>query len=161
MVVERLVAYRNRVRVELEAIASEEAATHDVAASFAFGAFVTLLPTLGTGLLVLAAAVAISERANAPAMFASVVVFNPFVKWGVYAGSFSLGSLLLGPVPDVTVTQVSLSAGPDVLARLLLGNLLLAVVGSICCYVLVDRFARRFRRRNSDLDELVPDSLSR
>lgn len=160
MVAERLIAYRDRVRSELEGVAAEEAGVHDLSASFAIGAFVTILPTLGTGLLMLAAAVAISERANGPAMFAAVVVFNPFVKWGVYAGSFSLGSLLLGPVPDVTFDQVSLAAGPDVLVRLLVGNLLLAVVGAVCCYVLADRFARQFRRRQ-DGDGIVPDSLSR
>lgn len=161
MVVERLVAYRNRVRSELESVLAEEAGAHEIAASFAIGAFVTILPTLGVGFLVLAAMVALSERANGPAMFASVVVFNPFVKWGVYAGSFTLGALLLGPMPSVTATEISLSAGPEVLVRLLVGNLLLAVVFAACCYVLVNRFARRFQQRNADIDEFVPGSFSR
>lgn len=161
MVVERLVAYRDRIRTELEAVVAEEAGAHELATSFAFGAFVTMLPTLGFGLIVLAAAVSLSERANGPAMFASVVVFNPFVKWGVYAGSFSLGSLLLGPIPNVTATEISLSAGPEVLARLLVGNLLLATVCAAACYVLVNRFTRQFRRRNADINGLAPGLFSR
>lgn len=161
MVVERLVAYRDRIRAELERVVAEEAGAHELATSFAFGAFVTMLPTLGVGLVVLAATVSLSERANGPAMFASVVVFNPFVKWGVYAGSFSLGSLLLGPIPDVTATEISLSAGPEVLVRLLVGNLLLAAVCAAVCYVLVNRFAQQFRRRNAGLDGLAPGPFSR
>lgn len=123
MFLEAVARYRDQVRADLEAAVAEEVGARDIATSFAVGTFVTMLPTLGTGLVVLGALVAIVERANGPAMFASVAVFNPFVKLGVYAGSFSLGSLLLGPVPGVTAGAVSLSAGSEVLARLVVGNL--------------------------------------
>jgi uncharacterized protein (DUF2062 family) len=156
MVVQRLVAYRDRIRSELEQVVAEETPSNDIAASFAVGSFVTMLPTLGTGVAVIAAIGAVSSRMNTPAMFSSVVVFNPFVKWGVYAGSFSLGSFLLGPIPGVTTAELSLSAGPDVLTRLLLGNFLLAVVAAGCGYWAVARFVRSYHRRNTDVSDLVP-----
>lgn len=161
MLLEALAGYRDRVRSDLEAAVTEEAGAHDVASSFAVGAFVTMLPTLGTGLVVLAALGAVFERTNVPAMFASVAVFNPFVKWGVYAGSFSIGSFLLGPVPSVAAREISLSAGPEVLVRLLVGNLLLAAVVAGCCYVLVNRFTQQLRKRRVDIDGLPTDPLSR
>jgi uncharacterized protein (DUF2062 family) len=158
---EAVARYRDQVRADLEAAVAEEVGARDIATSFAVGTFVTMLPTLGTGLVVLGALVAIVERANGPAMFASVAVFNPFVKLGVYAGSFSLGSLLLGPVPGVTAGAVSLSAGSEVLARLVVGNLLLALVVAGCCYVLLNRFTQRLRERQLDIDSVSPDPLSR
>lgn len=161
MLRQALANYRDRVRADLEAAVTEEAGARDIATSFAVGTFVTMLPTLGTGLVVLGALVAFFERANGPAMFASVAVFNPFVKWGVYAGSFSIGSLLLGPVPSVAAREVSLSAGPEVVVRLLVGNMLLAVAVAACCYVLVNRFTQRLRKRQLDIDRLPTDPLSR
>lgn len=161
MILKAVANYRDQVRADLEAAVAEEVGARDIATSFAVGAFVTMLPTLGTGLVILGALVALVERANGPAMFASVAVFNPFVKWGVYAGSFSIGSLLLGPAPSVAAREVSLSAGPEVLTRLLVGNLLLAIVVAGCCYVLVNRFTQRLRKRQLDIDSVSVDPLSR
>lgn len=161
MVGEGLASYRDRLRVELERAVAADGSSHDIAASFAVGSFITMLPTLGTGVAVLAAIVALSNRANAPALFASVVVFNPFVKWGVYAGSFSLGSLMLGPVPSVNAADISLAAGPEVLTRLLVGNLLLATVVAVVGYVLVGRFADQWCRRDAEFDGPTSRSASR
>ena len=101
--------------------------------------------------------VALVERISKLALFASVVVLNPVVKWGVYAASFSLGSVLLGPVPGATPAEISLSAGPGILARLLVGNLILAVVLTAVGYVVVLRLVTSFRARNVSVSELLPD----
>jgi uncharacterized protein (DUF2062 family) len=76
-------------------------------------------------------------------------VLNPVVKWGVYAASYSLGRFILGPAPGVSFStaDISLSAGPDMLVRLWLGNLILATVFSIIGYALALRIVNEFRRR--------------
>lgn len=138
-----------RVRSDLIAALLEEQSPHAVAASFALGTFITALPTLGTGLLVMAALAYLFTSVNRIAMLASVAVLNPLVKGGVYVASFGLGRYLLGPVPGVTVAaaEVSLTAGPDVAARLLVGNLLLAAVFTAAGYVLARRTVRGAKRR--------------
>ena len=156
MVRGRIAAYRKRVRAELEAAFAEDHPPHDVAGSFAIGVFITSLPTLGAGLLVFVALAALFDRISKVALFASVLVLNPVVKWGVYAASFWLGSLILGPPPGVTTTDISFSAGPEIVTRLLVGNLVLTVVFTVVGYVAVLRLVKSFRKRDMDLGDVVP-----
>jgi len=53
----------------------------------------------------------------------------------------------LGPLSRVSVEGVSLSAGPDILVRLWLGNLLLATVSAAIAYVVAIRLVTEFRQR--------------
>ena len=142
---------------ELEAAFREEHPPHDVAASFSFGVFVTTLPTLGAGLLLFALVAKTVKRASTIALFAPVILLNPVAKWGVYALSFSLGSLILGPVPGGIPTEVSLSAGSDVAMRILLGNLILAFAFATVGYVAVLQGVSAYRRRGVHLVDRIAD----
>lgn len=155
MLRERGAAYRAEIRSELEAISAEDHPPHDVAASFATGVFITTLPTLGTGLLLFGVIVYLFDRVSKVALFASVLVLNPAAKWGVYVASFWLGALLLGPVPGITRSDVSFSAGPDVVARLLVGNAVLSVLFTLVGYVIAFRFVRAYRRRAIDATSIL------
>lgn len=155
MVRRRVAAYRNRVRRELQRSFSESYTSREIAGSFAVGTFITVLPTLGTGLILFVVIVALVDRVSKIALFASVLVFNPVIKWGVYGTSFWLGSLLLGPVGGPSLSGRSLSVGPDLLLRLLVGNLILAVIASIVGYVVVLRLVRTYRSRPAILEELT------
>lgn len=148
--------YRRRVRAELEAGFAETHTPRETARSFALGVFVTMLPTLGTGLLVFALVVAVVDRASKLALFAAVIVVTPVVKWGVYGTSFWPGSLLLGPISGVSIATVSLSSGPEVLLRLPLGTVLLALLATVVAYVGALRFVMALRRREIELEELLP-----
>lgn len=120
-----------------------------IAGSFAFGTFITALPSLGTGFIVLAAVAHRITQVNIVALFAPVVVLNPLVKSGVYAMSFALGVILLGPVSGLTPSDISLTAGPSIATRLLLGNLLVAVIFAIVGYYLIIQAVRRVRRQDT------------
>lgn len=147
----------DRTREELHSAFSEDNSPREIASSFALGTFVTMLPTLGVGLLVFVVIVYVSSWVSKIALFASVLVFNPVVKWGVYAASFGLGVLLLGPVEGVSMTDVSISAGPEIVARLLIGNLILAVLATIGSYVVVHRLAIRYE--NTPVAATIDDAL--
>lgn len=149
-----------RVRSDLVTALLEEQSPHVVAVSFAIGVFITALPTLGTGLLAMAALVYLVSYVNRVALFASVVVLNPIAKGGVYVASFGLGRYVLGPVPGVGAAEISLTAGPAVAARLLLGNLLLAVVFTVAGYVLARRTIATARRRRDSSTDYALESVS-
>ena len=144
----RLRATVGHVRGELVDALEADSPPADVAASFAFGVFVTALPTLGVGVAVLAVVGYLVDRISTLALFASVAVLNPVAKWGVYAVSIWLGVLLLGPVPGATIVDPSITAGPAIAVRLLAGNLLLAVVFAAAGYAIALVFARRFCRND-------------
>jgi uncharacterized protein (DUF2062 family) len=137
----------DRARAELHRSFTEEHSCRETAGSFSLGVFITMLPTLGTGLIAFVVLAWAVSRINRIAMFASVIVFNPVVKWGVYGTSFALGTAILGPVPGVSPSSVSLTAGPAILARLLVGNLILAVVAAGASYVVAHRLVVAYERR--------------
>lgn len=157
MVRGRMIAYGDRVKSALETAFAEDHPPKDVAASFAIGVFITSLPTLGTGLLVFVALAALFERISKLALLASVVVLNPVVKWGVYAVSFWIGVRFLGPVPGATPADLSFSAGPEIVTRLLVGNVILSVIFTIAGYFLALRFIRSIRKRDIDLKDVLPE----
>lgn len=134
MILRRARSVLDRAASEVRRSFTDRYTARETAGSFSVGVFITMLPTLGTGLLAFVVLAWASDRVNRIAMAASVIVFNPAVKWGVYASSFALGTTLLGPVPGVSPTSVSLAAGPQILTRLLVGNLVLAVVAAAVSY---------------------------
>lgn len=128
----------------------EEHSPREVAASFSVGVFLTALPTLGTGLLLFVILAYLFKQLSKVALFASVLVLNPPVKWGVYATSFWLGNQILGPVPGMSFDGVSISMGSDVLLRLWTGNVILAVVFATLGYVVAFRLINEYIRRQKD-----------
>ena len=136
MLLRRAKSVLGRTAAEIRRSFTERHSARETAGSFSVGVFITMLPTLGTGLLAFVVLAWASDRVNRIAMAASVIVFNPAVKWGVYASSFALGTTLLGPVPGVTPTTVSLAAGPQIVTRLVVGNVILAVVAAAVSYAL-------------------------
>lgn len=138
---------KDRLREELHRAFIEDHTPHEVAISFTIGVFITALPTLGTGLLVFLALGALFKQLSRIALFASVIVLNPPVKWGVYTSSYWIGTKILGPVPDVSLETLSLAAGPDIVVRLWTGNLILAVIFAVLAYGIALRLVTEFRRR--------------
>lgn len=148
MVRARFDEYVVRIKGELHASFTEEYTPREIAGSFALGTFITMLPTLGTGFLVFFVLVYLFDRINKIALFASVLVFNPAVKWGVYAGSFALGFLLLGPVEGFAIgDRPTFDDGSEIIVRLLVGNLILAVIATVIAYVAVLRVVLAYRKK--------------
>lgn len=120
------------VQSRLRAAFTADRPPRQIALSFAVGLFMIALPNLGLSLVVLGAVGYRFAWADARAFSAAAVVLNPVVKGGVYVASLGLGILLLGPIPGGFSGALDVTVGVHVLARLLVGNLLLALaVGSL------------------------------
>jgi uncharacterized protein (DUF2062 family) len=150
MVRRRVAQTREQVKEKLVAALVEEHSPREVAMSFSVGVFLTALPTLGTGFLAFLVLAYLFKQLSKVALFASVLILNPPVKWGVYATSFWLGNQILGPVPGLSFNGVSVSMGSDVLVRLWTGNIILAVVFAVVGYVLAFRLINEYRRRQTN-----------
>ncbi|MFC7205388.1 DUF2062 domain-containing protein [Haloferax namakaokahaiae] len=148
---ERLFAVRDRIRTGIIAAFEAQHTPHEIALSFAFGVFVTVLPTAGTALALFVLVSYYVERASKLALGATVVIFNPPVKWALYGASFWLGSFLLGPVGTAPVdpTQFTLDAGYDIIVRQLLGNAIFAVGLAVLGYVLAYAVAQVYYQRET------------
>lgn len=146
MVRQWVVAYRDTVQAQIRATAAQDHPPHHVGVGFAIGVFVTTLPTLGTGLFVLAAIGYRYAWANRLALFGPVVILNPLVKTGVYAMSFAVGTILLGPGPEIIAPEFTVGEGRELLIRLLVGNAILAVAFALIGYLLAFYGASSVRR---------------
>ncbi|MFQ3319530.1 MAG: hypothetical protein ACI8UR_000031 [Natronomonas sp.] len=156
MVRQRLAAYRAHVRQKLKAAFNDDVPPKDTASSFSFGLFLAALPNFGIALVVFAALAYFADRVSKLALVAAVVVMNPPAKWAVYVASFWLGSKLFGPVEGASVSTLSLSLGQDVLFRLFVGNVIIAIVLGLIGYVAALRFIRELRERDIDVVEKLP-----
>lgn len=151
---ERLRSLRQDLKTEFDEALAERYTPKQVASSFALGVFITALPTFGIGVLVFFVLLWLFAGISRLALFASVLVLNPVVKWGVYGASFWLGSTLLGPPEGITVNEISLEVGPQVASRLLLGNLIFAVIFTAVAYVVAYRLTAAYRRRRGGIGTL-------
>lgn len=122
--------YLTAARSNLRAACSTDHPPRLIGASFGLGLFLLALPNLGASVVVIAGIAKSFTWANPQALSAAIVVLNPFVKGLVYMTSVSLGTVILGPFPGVFHGGLALSIGPKILIRLLLGNLIIAVVVS-------------------------------
>jgi hypothetical protein len=147
--------YVDRIREGVRESFAAEHTPPEVAGSFALGVFITMLPTLGTGLILFGILSYLFAQINRIALFASVLVLNPAVKWGVYGASITLGVFLLGPVDGIEGASVSLDAGWDVLIRLWVGNLVLAAIATVIGYVVVYRMVVSYRKREFEIVDTV------
>lgn len=149
---ERLNDYRERIWDGIERAFSEDNTPREIAASFAFGTFVAVLPTGGTALVLFVIIAYLFDRVSKIGIFAALIVYNPLVKWSIYGASYWVGSLLLGPVPGVSLAdrsaiEFSFTAAPDIALRQLLGNVLFATFLAVLGYVVVLQLLYVYRRR--------------
>ena len=155
MILSRANEWIDRMRSEIQRSFSEEHTVRETAGSFSVGVFITMLPTLGTGFILFVILSYLFARINRIALFASVLVLNPAVKWGVYGASITLGVFLLGPVEGIEGASVSRAAGWDVLIRLWVGNLVLAAIATGIGYVVVYRMVVSYRNREFEIVDTV------
>ncbi len=161
----RLAGLRERASDGLARAVAADHTTHEIAATFALGTVVVVLPTAGTALVVFAAVAYLFERASKLALAATLVVYNPPVKWTIYGASYWLGTAVLGPAPGVTpspaaLERVSLSAGRAVLVRQLFGNAVVAVGLAAVGYLVVRGSVAGYRRRRDAGDDSQPSPRS-
>lgn len=155
----RVSRYLRRLRDELGRALTEEHTPKDIARSYAIGTFITMLPTLGVGLLVFVVLDRLFESINRVALFANVLVYNPVVKWGVYAISLVIGFALLGPVEGASIWSTpTLADGQAILVRMLVGTVLLTIVVTLVSYRVVLSLARKYEHHEFPvLEETVEE----
>lgn len=147
---------RDRIKIELKKAFREDHTSHQVAASFAIGVFITSLPTLGTGFLVFALLIRLFSWVSNLALFASVLFLNPFVKPFFYISSIALGGILVG----LTEIGQGLEPATSVILYLVVGNLIIAFILSIISYFMVLKIFDKYEEDKAhiveEIEEITP-----
>ena len=108
---------------------------HDIALGLAIGTLVTLLPSFGFSALLALLLIFIFPTINRPAIFISLIVWNPLVQIPVYAASFQLGSYLFADAILVKYDIEILNQLYSFTRRFLIAHLIIVSSITICTYI--------------------------
>jgi len=122
----------------------EEHTDREIAFSFAFGIFITSLPTLGLGLILFGFLIELAGFISRLAIAASIVIMNPLTKWLFYLSGINLGSLILAG------QFFGIKGLEEAITYLLIGSIVLAVILSVTSYFVALKLVRAYR--NSELE---------
>ncbi|MEF8880298.1 MAG: DUF2062 domain-containing protein [Candidatus Nanohaloarchaea archaeon] len=131
----------------------EEHTDREIAFSFAFGIFVTSLPTLGLGLILFALLIKFTRSISRLAISASIVIMNPLTKWIFYLSSINLGSLIL------TGRLSGIGGLEEALKYLLIGSIVLAAILSILSYFVALKLVKTYRSSELEIIEEIDEAV--
>lgn len=136
---------KERLRCRFGEMLHTNASPNVLAISFALGTFISVLPTPGLNIAIMALLSARCKQLNKAAMLASVGIWNTFVVAPLYALSLQIGEWLFGMSP-VTLGAMPL---PETIAAMvkgfLVGNVFVALAVTAVSYVLVKTAVQLYR----------------
>lgn len=148
-----------KILEELRKSFHEEKTPHQIALSFSIGVFVTVLPTLGLGLLLFTYLARVYSWVSRLAIFSSALIFNPLIKPFFYLASINIGGLIVDGKLSIPTEPESL------LLYLLIGSLATASALAIIGYWLALSAVKKYRAEGlefaDDIEEVIEEDLER
>ena len=126
-----------KIKKRLKEITEIKTTPHSIAAGFALGTLIAVLPTFGFGIFRGLLLLFIFKKISKLSLFASFAFWNPLVLLSIYPLSYGIGDFILGDSPIKTykiqlLNQIFLHS-----KRFLLGSFILALIFSITSYIMV------------------------
>jgi len=127
---------------------------HSIALGIAIGTLVALLPTFGFSAVLALLLIFIFPNINRPAIFVSLIIWNPLVQIPIYAASFQLGSLLFTDAPLVKYDIEILNQLYSFTQRFLIAHLII-ILGMTAITYTITRFTLSYRNARQLAQKLV------
>jgi hypothetical protein len=127
---------------------------HSIALGIAIGTLVALLPTFGFSAVLALLLIFIFPNINRPAIFVSLIIWNPLVQIPIYAASFQLGALLFTDAPLVKYDIEILNQLYSFTQRFLIAHLIIVSGMTVATY-LITRFTLSYRNARQLAQKLV------
>jgi uncharacterized protein (DUF2062 family) len=126
--------YLKKLKHHFEEVVKNRHSPESLAAGFAIGTFIAILPTFGLGYLIGILVISIFTRINKISMVAAFAIWNPFILIPLYSICYSIGNAILGTVQIIEVEINTVIAVYHHTIRYLLGSFILATVISAVSY---------------------------
>jgi len=117
-----------------------------IAAGFAIGTFIGILPTPGLNILIGFLVMLLVPRISKIALFAAIIIWNPFVAAPTYWLSYKIGAYLFAGEPLVKYNLDILNKAYEFSRRFLVGNIIVASALSASSYFLVKWIATEYKK---------------
>ena len=127
---------------------------HSIALGIAIGTLVALLPTFGFSAVLALLLIFIFPNINRPAIFVSLIIWNPLVQIPIYAASFQLGALLFTDAPLVKYDIEILNQLYSFTQRFLIAHLII-ILGMTAITYTITRFTLSYRNARQLAQKLV------
>ena len=122
-----------------------------IAAGFAVGTFLSILPMPGFSPVLAVIIVLIFKKISKIAIFVAMAIWNPVLLIPLYVVSYWLGDVLMGSVPLSSFNMTVLNRVYYFTDRFLLGNLITAFVVAGICHGLVYLFWENRARKKQKI----------
>lgn len=117
-----------------------------IAAGFAIGTFIGILPTPGLNILIGLLVVFLLPRISKIALFAAIILWNPIVSAPSYWLSYKIGAYLFAGAPVVKYNIEILNWAYEFSRRFLVGNVIVATTFSVISYFFVKWVATEYKK---------------
>ncbi len=136
MIEKAIMRLTRKLQQEWSQLLLGEFTPHSIALGLAIGTLVSLLPTFGFSALLALLLIFIFPSINRPAIFVSLIIWNPLIQIPIYAASFQLGSILFADATLVKYDIEILNQLYSFTRRFLVAHLIIVSIITMLTYVI-------------------------
>jgi len=128
--------FTRKLKNEWEKLLLGDFTPHTIAFGLAIGSMVALLPTFGFSILLALLLIFIFPNINRPAIFVSLIIWNPLFQIPIYALSFHFGSVLFADATLIKYDIEILNQLYTFTRRFLVAHLIIVFSITITTYIM-------------------------
>ncbi|MCR9141298.1 MAG: DUF2062 domain-containing protein [bacterium] len=138
-------AWKERISNHLREVLKLKTSPQAIAWGFTLGACISVLPTIGFGVLIGIVLTLFFKRISKIALFAGLAIWNPLTLIPLYSLSFFIGDAIFGDAPVRTFELAWMNEVMTFTRRFLVGNLIVTTVVGVGSYWIVYYAAQRYQ----------------
>ena len=138
---------KDKIKEHLKEVLELKTSPHSIAAGFALGTLIAILPTFGLGIFIGLALLLVFKKVSKVSMLISFAVWNPLVLALMIPLDYAVGDYILSSVPAKTYKWEILNRLFAYSRRFLVGSIINAVVVSTISYILVLYFVYKYQKK--------------
>ena len=129
--------FKEKIKKRIQEVLEIKTSPHSIAAGFAIGTLIAILPTFGLGIFIGIVLLFIFKRISKLSMFVSFAIWNPLILASLYPASYAIGDIVLKNYPLRTYKIEILNQIFTHSRRFLVGSTILAITVAIASYLLI------------------------
>jgi uncharacterized protein (DUF2062 family) len=150
-----LIDFKDKIRFHFHEISMPHTSEHSIGLGFSIGTFISILPLPFINILLAILAMLIIRQLNKFALLGAMVFWNALTLSPFVFLSYKIGSLFFKDHQTIKFSIPILNTAYNFALHYLIGNMILAIVTSICSYFIIIRIVRYYRKRKPQQKLLV------
>ena len=138
---------KDKIKEHLKEVVELKTSPHSIAAGFALGTLIAILPTFGLGIFIGLALLLVFKKVSKVSMLISFAVWNPLVLALMIPLDYAVGDYILSSVPAKTYKWEILNQIFVYSRRFLVGSIINAVVISTISYILILYLVYKYQKK--------------